>query len=352
MSKTDFVPHFSYYNPFRAESYKTLQPDSVTRDETDSNIIKLADRFFMGWACLFHSDIEKQVDLAGRVATALDWGTFAFVGVAEAYIFLDRFAPTGTSTIKMMRFSHLLSITSAAAFLGFGLVEGFVEVANLKRTALLLKNLHESGKTPLEKLNWIKTHYFSLRERDVVEIKKYINKAYADIPVHQQAEKYDAIAHLILRNRFRQFGSRITHSLAKKVGLELNGVMKGLNSYNPIERYKATIKAEKLIESIDRQAKNKIVVHAFVLVAITITIISMVILLAGVVCPPFFITMTTLSALFMLVSILVSKGTLDREVDMLHKSLEEIKLPVMDVLRDLPWKKLNPLHWYNAAPSG
>jgi hypothetical protein len=351
MFKSEFVPYFIYYNPFKEKSYKTVQSDSVTLEETRSNIIKLADRLFMGWACLFHRNIEKQIDLAGVCATVLDWATTSFFIVAKAYIFLDYFIPTGISPTKMIKFSQLLSLTSGSAFLGFGLIRGFVELANLKRTALLLKNLHKSGKTPFQKLNWIKSHYFNLRQRDIVQIKKYIDKDYANIPLHQKAEKFDAIARLILRNRFHQLESRIMPPLAKKVGIELRNVMEGLKSYNPIARYKATIKAENLIESISRQAKNKIVVHAFSLVGIAITIISMSILLSGFVCPPFFITMTCLSILFMLLSILVSKGTLDKEVDMLHKSLKEIKLPTMDSLLNLPWKKLNPLHWYNAAPS-
>lgn len=328
MNKTEFKPQFSYYNPYKANHGRLRHDDPSLKDEKHSKIINLADSIIAWSGRFLHRDYEKQVDLTGKIANVLDWGTMIFVGAVETVIFADKVFPVGISNTILPKLSTLLTVPSASAFLGLGMIEGIVEFSNLQRMLLLHRRLRKHEGDPMGKLNWIKSHYFSLRTKESKKIQAFIDKYLGALSPELKALKFQKIADKILYNRFSSLKNRITPGLAKKVGQQLGIVMRDLESWNPRTRKDAQIRAEKLMESVSRQAKNKIVIHIIGLVAIGITLLSMTLLLTGATSGIFLIPLSILSAMFIVTRFLIEKGTLDREVDLFHKGLEEFKLPI------------------------
>jgi len=327
MSKIGFRPYFSYYNPYIANNDRMRPDDPSLKDEKSSKIIQLVESIITWTGSFPYRDHEKQVDLTGKIAEALDWGTMFFVGAVETALFADKFFTLGLSNTMLPKLSSLVAIPSAGAFLAFGLVEGLVELSNLQRMLLLHRRLQKHEGNPMGKLNWIKSHYFTLRVKESKKIQGVIDQHLKALPTELKALKFQKIADKILHNRFECLKNRITPALAEEVGKQLGVIMLDLESWNPLKRRDACIRAEKLMECVSRQAKNKIVIHILGLIAIGITLLSMNLILIGFSGGIYLVPLSVLSATFVFMCFLIAKGTLDREVDLFHEQLEKFKLP-------------------------
>lgn len=317
----------SYYNPYSGTGKRIHQGDAAYKEEAQSKVLQVADSIVNLSGRFLYRNVEKRVDLMGKIAKALDWGTFAIVGGVQGAVMIDHILPFTIRDTFLHRMTKAITRPSAGFFFGMGLIEGFVELSNLQRTILLQKRLNKR-ETPLQKLEWLQGRYFSLRNEEANQISEFIDEKLSMLNKTQKALKFQQIADKVLENRFSALKSRITKPLAEKVQEQLGMILNDLKSWNPRVRNRAKIRAEKLMESVSRQAENKIIVHILGLIAIGFTVISMFAALTGIAAGGFFIVMGAFSVSFIAAQFFVEKGTLSREVKRFHRALQNFKLPV------------------------
>lgn len=292
-------------------------------------VIQVADAILRWSEGKLYRDLEHRADWSGKVANLLNWGLFGITGSINTAIFASKTFSFGIDP-RLPGLAQLIAIPSTGVFLGLGCIQGALELSHLYKTQLLYKRLQKQGDS-LEKLQWIRDRYFSLREKDTIKIQQWIGTTMPTLSTEEKALKFEEIADKILANRFAALQNRITPTLANKVGEEIGPIMRDLGSFYPSVREGAELRAEMLMKSVSKQARRKMITHLIGLAAVTFTLIGLIAFLVGVSGGGFFIAMGAISIALYAVRILIDKGVLAKEADQFDKMVK-LMLPEEDDL--------------------
>ncbi|NGX40080.1 MAG: hypothetical protein KR126chlam1_01420 [Chlamydiae bacterium] len=327
-------------------------------------------------------DYEKQLDIAGFTANLIDWGAYLPVIALETIIIADSIArKLAISKSTHSSVPHLLGLIRlplCSVSVSMALIEGLVESVNCARTVHFIRKLENAKSTPIQKLEWIKENFFAISSKETRKVCSYIEEKFSNLSeedndkhyhilegklikmrlaalkktitpelakevkegveailtasksedpeIRQKAKAmhYQILEGKLLSMRFSALERRITPALAETVKKELDTILSGSKNENPEIREKAKIRAEVLLNSIDRQAKNKVLVHLLGLAAITFALISGIAFLAGVTAPVIFITLGAISIGFICAQYFLKKGTLVKEVEAFYNRVSDL----------------------------
>ncbi|NGX47748.1 MAG: hypothetical protein K1000chlam3_01131 [Chlamydiae bacterium] len=325
---------FSINNPYKSfiPSLEDLGFKSNAQIREKDKVLAFADRIIDWGKAHFSKDYEKQIGFVGKTANILDWGVCGVVGGMEAVVIVDKMVrPFHMNQFPVLNtFPSLLKIImipSAISFLIMAVFQGFVEFLNLRRAGYFLHNIEKRKKDPLDGLQWLKEKYFTLNKSEGQKIHQYIKQKFPGSPCNEKAKAFDQIAEKVLHVKYDSLKRRISPGLAKEVVSQLDIITKDLRSIFPWKRTEATQRAEILMQSLTRQAKNKILIHFLGILAITCTLISMPLFLSGVGAGPFFAILGTIAFALTIISLIIDKGIVAKEVEKFYDSLA-IHIPV------------------------
>lgn len=314
-------------NPYKTtfSSFSEL----FTRDKVqeDDRFVVFADRLVEQGANLFTNE-EKRLEFIGIAAKILDWGVFAVVGGIEGTVLAEKIIqPLHLTHLPIIKtfptILPLIMIPAAVFFLAIAAFEAFIEFLHLRRGVSLLNSIEKRKEDPIGAMKWLKSRFFTLDEGEAKRIHTFIEKSAPHFSPKQKARRFDEIAEKALEIKFDSLKRRITPGLAEEVRKELN------NIHGSKER------AEILMNSLSRQAKNKVLVHAVAILALSCTIISMSVFLAGIAAGPFFVIMGAIAISLLLISVILAKGVMAKEGERLYDKLAKISQQVVDHSNDL-----------------
>lgn len=332
---------FNYYNPYRSQlplEKENPCPDGSQLPKDSWEKIKDS---ITAWAeTHLFTDYEKEIDFAGRFTKILDQSVFTVVGTMNTIVLADKLFHLKFQKLPILRTFPLLlpvlNIPLNMAFFGFAVAEIFTEMINFRRETQLLRKLNISNKNPFEKLEWIRKRYFSLKSEEEEKIKQCVEKHLNGESPQKKAEQFDLLAGKVLKWKYQRLKRRISSPLAKEVLTQINGILCDLESSDSTIIDKAYRKAEILFTSISRQAKNKIFVNILEITALGISIVSMILFLAGISAGVFFTIMAAASLFLGVLSLLIEHGKIDKEVEKLYNAMHRFNLHIKEHLTPSP----------------
>lgn len=325
-------PYQSFWSDFKegiASYTSRIFSSSLSKDDP---ILSFADKIGdLGRRILF-KDYEKQVDFTGKVARILDWSVFLGSITLEGFVIVNNLLHLHLFSKKVLQYipyiGKLATIPTSSFFFAMGVIEGSVELVNIKRVTRFYKQIELKKDDPQAQLNWIKEKYFTLSPGQVQKIQTFIKVAMPHMSQAQKAKRFTQIAEKVLKNQLQALGRRISSGLANEVHKNLQSILSDLQSWSPHRRAKAQEKARILMESVSEQAKNKILIHVLGLMTIACTIISLIAVFTGVSTTAIF-TLLASGAIFLIAAqIFVRKTTVDRELDTFYANWEKLSQSV------------------------
>lgn len=345
MNKINFkVEPFSYSNPYHEPKEKKPHWNQKIFILTDS-WTNLTNRIVHWGEKHLFRDFEQETDFAGKATKILDNGVVAVVGTMEGVVLTHHLFHFKMGKLPVLRsFPTLLKIITLpikTLFLGFSIVEGITEGINLHRVKKFLSRLEALKRNPLAQFEWIKREYFTLTEKEERKIQEYIEKAIPMFSSEQKEVQFDRIAEKVLKIKFQRLKRRITSKLAKEMVKEMPQIIQNLESTIPRIQVNGEKRAEILLSSLTRQAKNKILVHTLGMIAIGISLLSLSLFLAGIPAGFFFTLMGILSFLIVACCFAIDKGIIEREGEKLYDALDHFNLHVKEILAPSPSSVVN-----------
>jgi hypothetical protein len=208
--------------------------------------------------------------------------------------------------------------------------EGVIEFLQLRRSASFLASIEKRKEDPIKAMQWVKKKYFTLSADESQKIYKYLEKSAPNLPRRVKAERFDEIAEKALKVKFDTLKRRVSAGVAEEVREQLNVIEQGAKSFLPYKRTEAFNRADILVRSLSKQAKNRILIHAIAMMALVCTIVSMSVFLAGVAGGPFFMIMGATAVSLLVLSLLMDKGIFAREGEKVYDKLAQINGPAVD----------------------
>lgn len=307
MNRIEAKPELDFINPYRSES-----PNVVSA---------IAQRTISG-VRLVNWDYEKHLEIVDKGAWLLDKGVMFVVGSMQAAVIADGLfhlnIVQGGALSFIPGILKLLLTPASIFFLIMGIIEAIFELINLKRGVELLHGTEKDG------LNWVKNRYFTLQKEESDKIVALIEEKLPDLDPKGKAERFDQIAQRALEVKFENLKRRVTPGLAEVVKVELNSIMKELQSPDESVRAAATNRAKLLMESISTQAKNKILIHVLGIIAIFFTVLSAIGMISGVGAIGFFLAMGACTAIAVVLKFIIQKGFYEKEVERFYDKVAAI----------------------------
>ncbi|MDN3506331.1 MAG: hypothetical protein P0S96_03780 [Simkaniaceae bacterium] len=301
--------------------------DLFTRERKKENdrIVAFADRLVEKGGNLFTNE-EKRLEFIGIAAKILDWGVFTIVGGIEGTVLAEKIVrPLHVTHLPIFKtfpvILSLIMIPASVFFLAIATFEAGIEFLHLRRGILLLGSIEKRKGDPVKAMEWLKSRFFSLDEGEAKRIYAFIEKSGPHLSRSEKALRFDGIAEKALEIKYDSLKRRISPGLAEEVKKGLTNISK--------ER------AEIFVQSLSRQAKNKVLVHAVAILALSCTIISMSVFLGGIAAGPFFVIMGSIAVSLLLISTIISKGVMAKEGERLYDKLAEINQQIVDHSTDL-----------------
>jgi hypothetical protein len=174
-----------------------------------------------------------------------------------------------------------------------------LESFGIYKQVQLLTKLHDPAnkETQYQDLAYIQENFFTLNlaEQALIELN---GKDYNE----------EELLHV----KKTTLAGRVHPWLVEKIETDLNKILRGLGSDDPLIRSVAHERAEKLLKSIDFQAKKKLMIHIIGLFALALTTIGLI--LTHTLCPPLVIfTLVGLGVFLGVSRMLLAKGFFSTE---------------------------------------
>lgn len=307
---------------FKGKVYSALFKNEISQKTGDA-FVDFADRITDWGKNLLFQDYEKQIEIVGKGATVLDWGIYIPIAALEGSVIANNLFHLQALPI-FETFSTLyetLVVPGTTVLIGLAFVEGFAEVANLKRAKGLVKKMEERKSDPLVQLEWIKKRFFTLHPKEGEKIASFIEFVMPRKTQAAKAKRFDSIAEKAMKIKYQTLKRRLTPKLADEVRKEMSAIGTDLKSWNPLTRRSATQRAKYLMETVTLQAKNKMFIHFLAVVAISLSALSMALLVAGISAPILFGFIGSLSVLLLGVAFLVNRIDISKAVEHYYDSL-------------------------------
>lgn len=330
MNRIETKLQSDFVNPYRSEDPNLLSgiAQKAIPTEKDQALASLGDRV-VNWAkFLLFRDYEKHLAIADTGAWLLDKGVLVVVGSMQAAVIADGLfhlnIVKGGALSFLPDVLKLLLTPASIFFLIMGIIEAIFELINLKKGVELLQGISKE-KTPLDGLNWVKDRYFTLQKKESDKIVALIEEKLPDLDQMGKAERFDQIAERALEVKFENLKRRVTPGLADEIKVQLDRVMKELQSPDESVRAAASDRAKLLMESISTQAKNKILIHVLGIIAIFFTVLSAIAMISGVGAVGFFVAIGACTAIAVVLKFIVQKGFYEKEVERFYDKVAAIQ---------------------------
>lgn len=333
LTKAPFHIHnpFKPYFHFQTSAHKTyigLITDFCPKDD----LLAMADRITEWGKVLLIRNMEKRIEFTEHAAHFLDWSTFAFITSLEVTLVADQFFKFG-SYIEWIyhHIPEILHIThTPARILGgaLNIVEMGIEFISLRRSQRFHRAFKSMENDPNMQIKWLKETYFTLNEPEGAKIKDYIDQTMPQLTGYEKAERFERIAEKALRVKFDALGRRISKHLSHELIEKIEPISREMNSWWPQTRAKGIEKAQVLMQSIEEHAKWKTVVHALAIVAISISLVGLVLGFAALPLGAGLMAIEGLSALIFILSFIADKVVLKRELKKMGTQLDQLNLIV------------------------
>ena len=264
-------------------------------------------------------DYEKRINFMGKAATLVNRGSTLAIGSLQASITIDTFAKKGLIFTEHANSVYKTALTAirvplTGLSLGMSLIQWGVEFLNLMYTSIFLDRLH-GEKDPLKQLDLLDKKYFQLTDVQTNKINAYVEGKFPSLNGEEKEARVEQVKEKALGLRFTALKRRVTPALADIVKEVLD---------NPVEdTLIAEIRAKTLIESLDRAAHTKILVHILGIAALSLSIISGVVFLGGVTILPFFIAIGAVSVALSVSQYIVKKRALNKESGVYYRNVLE-----------------------------
>lgn len=324
---------FYYLNPYKSPSNSVIgNIPSCSNSEIEKRdpVLKIANRI-TNWSKKFlFNDFEKQVDFIGKGANLLDRGIVIIIGAVEGGVFLNHLLHLKLQKYPIVSafplFLKLIAFPVNAFFIGTAGIQLGAEIIYLRRVGNFLHNLHSLKESPLAQLEWVRSNYFVLNQKEIQKIQTYIDKAFPFSSMAEKGDKFDQIASKILQNKYEALKRRISPGIAEELAQQFTSITEGLKSYDLAIRDKAIEKAHILMSSMTTQAKNKVLIHVLGILAITLSLISLILFLAGGIGAPLLLTFGAISFALVTMRFIIEKGLVKKEVELLYDRMQEFQL--------------------------
>lgn len=314
-----------YKNPLKFEMGNHFLLENLPDTKEHDAFLRLADRIAKEGKKFLFQDLEKQVDFVGKTAKLLDKGIMAVVGSVDGVVLLNQFLHLQLQKYPVVSFfpvlMKLLSFPITSFFIGSAVIQEGAELINLRRVGNFLQSIDSLKERPLAQLNWIRANFFVLHQGEAKKIKNYIDRSMPFSKGHEKEAKFDQIAGKVLQMKYEALKRRVSPGIAKEIVLQFNSISKGLRSFNKKVREKAIQKAHILMNSVTTQAKNKILIHVLGILAISISLLSMILFLVGLSGFSVLIGLGVISFSLVIMRFILEKGMLKKEVEKLYDRL-------------------------------
>jgi len=268
--------------------------------------------------------MEKRVDIVGKTAQRLDTKAFAGILVIEGLVLANSYFSLNLerSSTLISLYNVYLALPFNIIFFALGAIKAAFEIVNLKRIGKLLYRIEKRDESAKDKLDWIRKRYFDLSAKETRQLNHLLSRTRPEL---REALR-EKIKAKILENKFEALQRRVTPGLAKEVKKEINTLIQNISSQDKKTQLAAALRTNFLLESLSRQAKNMLIIHSIGLIAIVLTIASVICAFAGVTSPAFFIALFAISVGLMALQYLLKKGTVDLELDKFYDKLNQFSL--------------------------
>lgn len=325
MYRVENNSQLSFFNPYRVAGASPVVEIAQKNIEIAPHKTALVDRVVNWGKAILFRDYEKGLDIVDKGTWVLDKGVVVVVGSMQAAVIADGLFHLNILKNGVLSFiPHALKLLLAPAsifFIVIGVIEAIFEIINLRKGVELLNGGKKDG------LEFIKNHYFSLQKEESQKIIKLIEEKLPELDQTAKADRFDEIAKRALEIKFENLKRRITPGLAEEVKVQLDTIMKDLQSPDEAIRDAAENRTKLLMESVSSQAKNKIIIHALGIAAIFFTILSAIGMATGIGAIGFFVALGACTAIVVLSKWIIQKGIYEREVANFYDRVAAMRLP-------------------------
>ena len=320
----------NYTNPFRDAITNPSTCETVSFNEEDK-LLRIVDNVtskVIDYGALYEfTNFERQVDFTAAAITLADTTAFSVIVGLQIGTMANQFLHLGLEKIPFLWIvPTVLKVVAAPLsffFIGAGLIEGFAELIQIKRTIELLQVV-QKGAEPMEKLAWFRAHYFSLTSKESEHTSTYINRWLPNLTKQQKAERFDRIAFKILKIKYEQLENRIKPKLAEAIKTQLGIGVKELANKTTAEMGISRLEAN--FQAMEKQAKIKIISHTLLIIAITIGLIGSIAATGGFSSIPLMVCIAVVIITLLTTKFLIDKGVINRAAIDLYDRLDRLNL--------------------------
>ncbi len=237
-------------------------------------------------ACL-HNDVEKKIDLAGRITNYVDSSLSLFrTSLNIMTLIAGRFGEL-FSWGKWALWAKIITLPYGIVYFVLALIEAIYETTNLIRSFKMVLDLHSSDwnqdSVLLEDLKNLRSRFFQLSDAERSQLQVFIDRASREgVPDEMLQEKFNEICEKALAIKYAALARRISPWCAHEVSLNLNDLIADLKHHpNPAHQQNARIRAHELLKNVEIQAQKRIIIHILALVALAFFVTSMILILAA-----------------------------------------------------------------------
>jgi len=325
MNKIESNYQLSFFNPYREAGASPVVEVAKKNIEVAPHKTALVDRVVNWGKAILFRDYEKGLDIVDKGTWVLDKGVVVVVGSMQAAVIADGLFHLNilkNGVLSFIPYALKLLLTPASIFfIVIGVIEAIFEIINLKKGVELLNGGKKDG------LDFIKGHYFTLQKEESQKIVALIEEKLPELDQTAKADRFDEIAKRALEIKFENLKRRITPGLAEEVKVQLDSIIKELQSPDEAIRDAAENRAKLLMESVSRQAKNKIIIHMLGIVAIFFTVLSAIGMASGVGAIGFFVALGACTAIAVISKWIIQKGIYEREVANFYDNVAAMSKP-------------------------
>jgi len=275
--------HYSF-NPYLGMNTPPL--------ELDDHVHKVVEKGKHSFAI----DYEKRLDYTKFAASQLNLASkITFSGIQGTVL--------GSSLLygselpqKIENLKHVLTIISLpfiAIAYALGTIQLVAQCVQYASDKKVIENLEERGKSVEEKMEWLKTRFFSLDPQEVEKITEYIETHLPDLSNTQKAFSFDRIAEKTLDIQFEIFKRKVTPKLAEKVKEDLKIASNEMSSWRKKIQAQGKLRAQILVDSVADQVKSRLSVHAIASATIVLSFATLTLALMGSIALPLTLILNT-----------------------------------------------------------
>lgn len=328
MNRIENNSQLSFFNPYRVAGASPVVAIAQNNMAVALPKTTLVDRAVNWGKAILFRDYEKGLDIVDKGTWLLDKGVVVVVGSMQAAVIADGLFHLNilkNGFLSFIPYALKLLLTPASIFfIVIGVIEAIFEIINLRKGVKLLNSVNKE-KSPMDGFEFIKDRYFTLQKEESQKIIRLIEEKLPDLDQTAKADRFDEIAKRALEIKFDNLKRRISPGLAEEVKVQLDSIMKELQSPDETIRNAAETRAKLLMESVSRQAKNKIIIHILGIVAIFFTVLSAIGMATGIGAIGFFVAMGACTAIAVITKWIIQKGLYEREVANFYDRVTQLK---------------------------